>query len=68
MWTSCGHIFGIPPFVLRDADGSFIAEYPYTGEKFVEYDFFIGCPKEGTVELANARKAYWQYCRQTYLA
>lgn len=55
-----------PPFVLRGADGSVIAEYPYTGEKYVEYDFSdMGAP-EGTAERANAWKAYWQYCRQTY--
>jgi len=67
LWLSNGHAFDIPPFVLRDTDGSVIAEYPYTGEKYVEYDFFIGNPKAGTVEHANAEKAYWQYCR-TYLA
>lgn len=49
-----------PPYLYRNANGEVIA-YPYTGEKFVEYDFHAYGSED-----QNAEKAYWQYCHETY--
>lgn len=49
-----------PPYLYTTETGETIA-YPWTGEKFVEYDFFVY-----GWEDPNAEKAYWQYCHETY--
>lgn len=53
------HIAPQPTFVFIAEDGTKV-EYPYTGEKYVEYDFLAHGQDE------NAEMAYWSYIRQTY--